>query len=78
MWISLWLESGTHESLLEAANFIATIERRQGLKIVCLEEIALQRGYVSVGDMSESVPSMPDSEYRVYVETVLAEARTGR
>jgi glucose-1-phosphate thymidylyltransferase len=68
-----WLDSGTHESLLEAANFIATIERRQGLKIACLEEIALQRGYVSHQDIAELVSSMPDSEYRDYVQGVLAE-----
>ncbi len=69
-----WLDSGTHESLLEAANFIATIERRQGLKIACLEEIALERGYVPREDMSELVLSMPDSEYRDYVQGVLAES----
>jgi len=68
-----WLDSGTHESLLEAANFIATIERRQGLKIACLEEIALDHGYVSHDEMAESVAAMPISAYRDYVEGVLAE-----
>jgi len=68
-----WLDSGTHESLLEAANFIATIERRQGLKIACLEEIALDRGYVSHDDMAELVATMPISAYRDYVQGVLAE-----
>lgn len=70
-----WLDSGTHESLLEAANFIATIERRQGLKIACLEEIALDRGHVSHEDMSDLVSSMPNSEYRDYLKGVLAEGR---
>ena len=68
-----WLDSGTHESLLEAANFIATIERRQGLKIACLEEIALGCGYVSDSDMAELVATMPISAYRDYVEGVLVE-----
>jgi glucose-1-phosphate thymidylyltransferase len=68
-----WLDSGTHESLLEAANFIATIEHRQGLKIACLEEIALKRSFVTVGELSALVQSMPRSDYRAYVEGVIAE-----
>ncbi len=73
-----WLDSGTHASLLEAANFIATIERRQGLKIACLEEIALERGYVTHTEMTELVLSMPNSEYRDYLRTVLTEGRASR
>jgi glucose-1-phosphate thymidylyltransferase len=73
-----WLDSGTHESLLEAANFIATIERRQGLKIACLEEIALDRGYVSQGEMAELVTTMPVSAYRDYVQGVLTESSLRR
>ncbi len=68
-----WLDSGTHESLLEAANFIATIEHRQGLKIACLEEIALKQGFVSSEVMTSSVKTMPNSAYREYVESVIAE-----
>jgi glucose-1-phosphate thymidylyltransferase len=68
-----WLDSGTHASLLEASNFIATIERRQGIKIACLEEIALSRGFVGVDDLARVVSAMPNSEYRDYLETVLAE-----
>jgi glucose-1-phosphate thymidylyltransferase len=68
-----WLDSGTHASLLEAANFIATIERRQGLKIACLEEIALDHGYVTHAAMEATVAAMADSDYRRYVEGVLDE-----
>jgi glucose-1-phosphate thymidylyltransferase len=73
-----WLDSGTHASLLEAANFIATIERRQGLKIACLEEIALERGHITHAELTELVSSMPDSEYRDYLKTVLTESSQSR
>jgi glucose-1-phosphate thymidylyltransferase len=69
-----WLDSGTHDSLLDAANFIATIEHRQGLKIACLEEIAFQRGYVDRDHMAELVAAMPNSTYREYVERLLADS----
>ena len=68
-----WLDTGTHESLLEAANFIATIESRQGLKIACLEEIALRRGYLSREAFQELLDRMPGSPYRSYLEMVLNE-----
>ena len=68
-----WLDSGTHDSLLESANFIATIERRQGLKIACLEEIALEKEFVTPGEMAAHIDTMPNSAYRMYVESVLAE-----
>jgi glucose-1-phosphate thymidylyltransferase len=68
-----WLDTGTHESLLEAANFIATIERRQGLKIACLEEIALRTGTVDRAQMRAVIDTMPISPYREYVEAILAE-----
>lgn len=74
----VWLDSGTHASLLEAANFIATIERRQGLKIACLEEIALERGFVTHDAMAQVVASMPHSEYREYVQRVLGESSRQR
>ena len=68
-----WLDTGTHESLLEAANFIAAIERRQGLKIACLEEIAYRQGYIQLSALSALVEAMPVSEYRSYLEAILAE-----
>jgi glucose-1-phosphate thymidylyltransferase len=68
-----WLDSGTHDSLLEAANFIATIEHRQGFKIACLEEIAFNQGYLTAAQLGELVASMPRSGYRDYVEAILVE-----
>ncbi len=68
-----WLDTGTHESLLEAANFIATIESRQGLKIACLEEIALRRGYLSRDQYQQMLDKMPNSPYRNYLDMVFHE-----
>jgi len=48
-----WLDTGTHESLLDASNYIATIERRQGLKVACIEEIAYRKGYISKADLKK-------------------------
>ncbi|HSJ35139.1 MAG TPA: glucose-1-phosphate thymidylyltransferase RfbA [Acidimicrobiia bacterium] len=68
-----WLDSGTHDSLLEAANFIATIERRQGLKIACLEEIAYRLGYVDRPHMEGLIERMPESGYRDYLERMMTD-----
>jgi glucose-1-phosphate thymidylyltransferase len=68
-----WLDTGTHESLLEAANFIATIEHRQGLKISCLEEIAFRRGYIDRTQLQAIAGKMPRSPYRDYVAALLDE-----
>jgi glucose-1-phosphate thymidylyltransferase len=73
-----WLDSGTHDRLLEAANFIATIERRQGLKIACLEEIAYRLGYVDEGHMRSLIGGMPESGYREYLERMMADGRSLR
>jgi len=69
-----WLDAGTPESLLDAANYISTIERRQGLKIACLEEIAWRSGWIDDGEMSALTARMPAGDYRQYLETLL---RTG-
>lgn len=66
-----WLDSGTHESLLQAANFIATIEERQGLKIACLEEIAYAHGYITREELDRLIDSMPVSGYSEYIRDVV-------
>ncbi len=63
-----WLDTGTPESLLEAAEFIATIERRQGLRISCLEEIAMVRGFITKEQLGELLATMPKCDYRQYLE----------
>jgi glucose-1-phosphate thymidylyltransferase len=70
-----WLDSGTHDSLLEAANFIATIEHRQGLKIACLEEVAFRLGYVDEAHMERLIAGMAQSGYRDYLERMMADPR---
>jgi len=63
-----WLDTGTHASLLEAGNFVYTLEARQGLKIACLEEIAVERGYVSWEKMKAYLEeNMPRCPYRDYI-----------
>jgi len=68
-----WLDSGTHDSLLEAANFIATVERRQGIKIACLEEIAFRSGYLDAAEFRSVIEALPQSTYRSYLEEILTE-----
>ncbi len=58
-----WLDTGTHDSLLQASNFIQTIEQRQGLKIACLEEIAFRKGYISAEQVRELAKPMAKNEY---------------
>ena len=69
------LDSGTHQSLLEAASFIATIEQRQGLKISCPEEIAYRMGYVDDAVMARTIEAMPKSPYREYCRSILEAGR---
>ncbi len=69
-----WLDSGTHDSLLEAANFIATIEHRQSIKIACLEEIAFRAGFIDRAGLENVVAGMPNSTYRDYVKAILDES----
>jgi len=68
-----WLDTGTHQSLLEASHFIGTLEARQGLKIACLEEIALRKGYIDSKGMEKIIAVTPRSSYRDYLTRVLYE-----
>jgi glucose-1-phosphate thymidylyltransferase len=68
-----WLDTGTHESLLEASHFIETIERRQGLKIACVEEIAYRMGYISAADLEALAAPLAKSGYGQYLLQVLRE-----
>lgn len=68
-----WLDTGTHRSLLEASNFIETIESRQGLKIACLEEIALRRGFLDCQGMKRVIDATPNSSYKDYLLRVYSE-----
>ena len=62
-----WLDTGTHASMLEASNFIYTLEARQGLKIGCLEEIAFMRHFIDKGKFQDTVGKMPKSPYKDYL-----------
>jgi glucose-1-phosphate thymidylyltransferase len=66
-----WLDTGTHESLLEAAHFIETIERRQGLKIACPEEIAYRMGYIDGAQLERLADPMKKNSYGQYLLAVL-------
>ena len=62
-----WLDTATHESLLDASNFIATIERRQGLKISCIEEIAFRKGYIDKNKLLKLAESLKNNQYGQYL-----------
>jgi glucose-1-phosphate thymidylyltransferase len=68
-----WLDTGTQTSLLEAGNYIATIEHRQGLKIACLEEVALRTGFINQSQLSKIIDRLPKGEYRDYLQMVCDE-----
>jgi len=69
-----WLDTGTHESLLEAHSFVQTIEHRQGLKIACPEEIAHNQGWISNADLKELAQPLLKNNYGKYLMQVLKEA----
>jgi glucose-1-phosphate thymidylyltransferase len=66
-----WLDTGTHDALVEASNFVQTIEKRQGLKIGCLEEVALRMGYIDREAFQRLLSAMPENDYSRYLSFVL-------
>ena len=71
-----WLDTGTQTSLLEAGNYIATIEHRQGLKVACLEEIALRMRFITQSQLEKTIEQLPKGEYREYLRMVSDEGPT--
>jgi glucose-1-phosphate thymidylyltransferase len=69
-----WLDTGTHQSLLDASHYVQTIEDRQGLKVACLEEIAFRRGYISADELRALAKPLAKTGYGAYLERVAAEA----
>ena len=71
-----WLDTGTQGSLLDASNYIAAIENRQGLKVACLEEIAFNQGFIDRAGLQANIDALPKSDYRAYLELVAREGQT--
>lgn len=72
-----WLDTGTHESLLEASNYIEAIEHRQGLKVACLEEIAFQCGYITAEQVMAQAERLQKTAYGEYLARLITEQSTG-
>lgn len=73
---SAWLDTGTHDNLLEAAQFVQTIERRQGLKVACPEEVAFRKGFISADMLEKQAQPLIKSGYGEYLMQILAESKT--
>jgi glucose-1-phosphate thymidylyltransferase len=69
-----WLDTGTHDSLLEAAQFVSVIENRQGLKIACLEEIAFRKGWIDRAQLETNIAKLGKSGYGIYLRRLLSES----
>ncbi len=68
-----WLDTGTHQSMLQASNFVESIEERQGLKVACLEEIAFRKGYISKDQLTELAKPLAKNQYGQYLIKLLSE-----
>lgn len=73
-----WLDTGTHESLHDASSFVRAIEHRQGLKVACLEEIALELGYLSPGQVLARADRLGKTQYATYLRRCVAELEAGQ
>jgi glucose-1-phosphate thymidylyltransferase len=67
-----WLDTGTHDSLLEASNFVSIIQNRQGLKIACLEQIALENQWISIKDIERQISSIGSNSYQEYLRSIIS------
>ena len=73
-----WLDAGTPQSLLEASNFIGIIEKRQDLKIACIEEIAYRRGFIDSAQLLKIIDSLKDgTDYKAYLQRVYEDYHEG-
>jgi glucose-1-phosphate thymidylyltransferase len=70
-----WLDTGTHDSLLEAGTFVETIEKRQGLKIACVEEVAYRMGYIKSGQVAALAEPMRKNGYGQYLLQLVEEEK---
>ena len=69
-----WLDTGTHESLLQAGEFVHTVEQRQQLKIACVEEVAYQMGFIDLDQLAAAAQRVPN-DYGAYLQQIVADAQ---
>ena len=69
-----WLDAGTPESLMESGAFVQIIEKRQGLKIACIEEIAFKRGFIDIKQLQNLVNELKDGAYKTYLKKIVEES----